>query len=79
MADKNLYVPMNELVKGMGNSWTFTKLDISYEEIAQAGIVVWCTQNIEGKWTMLGGNKFGFEDGQDALAFKIQFGGVSNA
>ena len=79
MADKNLYIPMNELIKGMGGSWTFTKLDIPFEEIAKAGIVIWCTENIEGKWTMLGGNKFGFEDGGDALAFKIQFGGVTNA
>ncbi len=78
MADKNLYIPMNELVQGMGGEWTFTHLDVPYDEIAKAGIVLWCTENIHSKWTMLGGNKFGFEDSGDALTFKIKFGGTLN-
>ena len=78
MADKNLYVPMNELIRGMGSTWTFTSLDMPYEDIAKEGIVVWCTENLESKWTMLGGNKFGFEDGGDALAFRLKFSGFIN-
>lgn len=76
MADKNLYIPMNELIKGMGGTWTFTNLDVPYTKIAELGIVLWCTENLEGKWTMLGGNKFGFEDAGDALSFKFKFGGT---
>jgi len=72
--DKNMYVPMNELIKDKDTSWTFTHLNIPYHEIAKKGIVIWCVQNLEGRWTMLGGNKFGFEDGTDATMFKIQFG-----
>jgi hypothetical protein len=71
---------MNELVRNTDSStWTFTNLNIPYHEIAQQGIVMWCINNLEGRWTMLGGNKFGFEDGVDATMFKMQFGfGVSN-
>jgi len=35
---------------------------------------MWCVEHLEGRWTMLGGNKFGFEDPPDATMFKIQFG-----
>jgi hypothetical protein len=72
--DKNTYVPLNELMKDKETSWTFTNLSLPYHEIAKQGIVVWCVNNLEGRWTMLGGNKFGFEDGSDAIMFKIQFG-----
>ena len=72
--DKNKYVPMNKLIKDKDTSWTFTHLNIPYHEIAKKGIVIWCVENLEGRWTMLGGNKFGFEDGTDATMFKIQFG-----
>ena len=72
--DKNKYIPMNELIQDKEVSWTFTRLNIPYHEIAKRGIVIWCVENLEGRWTMLGGNKFGFEDGTDATMFKIQFG-----
>ncbi len=65
---------MNELIRDKDTTWTFTHLNIPYFEIAKRGIVVWCVKNLEGRWTMLGGNKFGFEDGTDATMFKIQFG-----
>lgn len=74
MENKDLYVPMNQLIKDKETKWTFTSLDIEYAEIAKRGIVLWCVENLEGKWTMLGGNKFGFEDPRDATMFKIQFG-----
>ena len=70
----NTYVPMNSLIMSKESSWTFTHIDIPYNEIASQGIVMWCVRNIEGKWTMLGGNKFGFEDATDATLFRIQFG-----
>jgi hypothetical protein len=72
--DKNTYVPMNKLIMEKEKSWTFTSLNIDYQEIARRGIVLWCVDNLEGNWTMLGGNKFGFEDARDATMFKIQFG-----
>lgn len=75
MASGNdLYVPMNRLLLDKENHWTFTNLNISYPEIAGKGIVMWCIENLRGRWTMLGGNKFGFEDAEDATMFKIQFG-----
>lgn len=74
MAEKDLYVPMNELIRNKEQSWTFTNINLSYEEIAEQGIVMWCLENLESRWTMLGGNKFGFEDATDALNFKIRFG-----
>jgi hypothetical protein len=76
MIDKQLYVPMNELVHllGKGNTWTFTHLNLNYQEIARRKIIPWCLANVEGKWTMLGGNKFAFEEGMDATSFKLQFG-----
>ena len=74
--DKNTYVPMNELV-GKNTGWTFTQLNMPYHTIAKQGIVLWCVKNLEGKWTMLGGNKFGFEDSGDATMFKIQHGFAS--
>lgn len=72
--DKGKYVPMNELIKDKETHWTFTHINIPYYEIAKRGIVMWCVENLEGRWTMLGGNKFGFEDGQDATIFRMQFG-----
>jgi hypothetical protein len=70
----DLYVPLNDLIKDKEKSWTFTNINLPYHEIAKKGIVVWCVENLEGRWTMLGGNKFGFEDASDALMFRIQFG-----
>lgn len=72
--DKHTYIPMNKLIQNTGAAWTFTHLHIPYADIAKKGIVMWCINNLEGKWTMLGGNKFAFEDAGDALVFKIQFG-----
>ena len=74
MEKQNLYVPMNELILNKETAWTFTNLHIPYYEIAKQGIVLWCVENLEGRWTMLGGNKFGFEDANDALVFRMQFG-----
>lgn len=72
--DKNMYVPMNKLFRDKETTWTFTNINMPYHEIAKKGIVIWCVNNLEGRWTMLGGNKFGFEDGEDATMFRIQFG-----
>jgi hypothetical protein len=72
--DKNTYIPLNKLIQDKEKEWTFTNLNLPYHEIAKKGIVIWCVENLEGRWTMLGGNKFGFEDGTDATMFKIQFG-----
>ena len=74
MDKKDMYVPMNELIRHKDTSWTFTNLHLPYTEIAKNGIVMWCIDNLQGRWTMLGGNKFGFEDATDATMFKIQFG-----
>lgn len=71
---QSLYVPMNKLIIDKENHWTFTSISLEYPEIAKKGIVMWCVNNMEGKWTMLGGNKFGFENPHDATMFKIQFG-----
>jgi hypothetical protein len=73
MADNSLYVPMNILIEEKEKSWTFTHLNLEYAEIAKRGIVLWCVENLQGKWTMLGGNKFGFESGEDATIFRMQF------
>ena len=72
--DKNTYVPMNELIRDKDTSWTFTHINIPYEEIVRKRIVLWCCENLEGRWTVLGGNKFGFEDATDATMFRVQFG-----
>jgi hypothetical protein len=74
MPEKDMYVPMNKLIMDKEKSWTFTNIHIPYTEIAKRGIILWCVNNLEGHWTMLGGNKFGFEDATDATMFKIQFG-----
>lgn len=74
MQKNDMYVPMNQLIMDKERSWTFTNIHIPYHEIAKKGIVLWCVENLESRWTMLGGNKFGFEDPADALMFKIQFG-----
>ena len=71
---QDFYVPMNELIVDKETHWTFTDIGITYAEIAERGIVLWCEENIKGRWTMLGGNKFGFEDAGDAMVFKLQFG-----
>lgn len=72
--DKNTYVPMNNLIRDKDTSWTFTHLGLPYHEIAKQGIVLWCVDNVLGRWTMLGGNKFAFEDAGDATVFRLQFG-----
>jgi len=74
MEDNDHYVPMNELIKNKETQWTFTSINLPYHEIAKKGIVIWCVENLKGRWTMLGGNKFGFEDATDATMFRIQFG-----
>lgn len=69
------YVTMETAFKDKTTEWIYTSLDgMSFEEIARMGIVLWCAENLEGRWTMLGGNKFGFENGGDALAFKLMCG-----
>jgi len=67
------YVPMNVLFKDKETGWTFTQLHSSYEQIAEQKIIMWCVENMQGRWTMLGGSKFGFEDSGDALSFKLKF------
>jgi len=74
MQDNDLYVPMNKLIMDKEKSWTFTSINLPYHDIAKKGIVMWCVANLEGRWTMLSGNKFGFESSEDALMFRIQFG-----
>lgn len=74
MGHKDLYVPMNKLIFDKETKWTFTSINLPYHKIAESGIVMWCVENLEGRWTMMGGNKFGFEDATDATMFKIQFG-----
>lgn len=79
MEKKDMYVPMNNLLRDKEAHWTFTHINIPYHEIAKQGIVLWCVEHLEGRWTMLGGNKFGFEESEDALMFRIQFGsGLGN-
>lgn len=73
MESDDLYVPMHQLVKEKEKAWTFTNINLPYNTIVARGIVMWCVNNLKGRWTMLGGNKFGFEDGADAMIFKIQF------
>lgn len=72
--DKQTYIPMNKLVYDKDTKWTFTNINLSYIDIAKRGIIIWCVKNIEKRWTMTGGNGFGFEDPYDATMFKIQFG-----
>lgn len=72
-AKVDFYVPMNNIFKDKETGWTFTQINLSYEEISKQGIVMWCIENMQGRWTMLGGDKFGFEDAHDALNFKIKF------
>lgn len=74
MEKPDLYVPMNELIINKENHWTFTHINLPYQEIAKKGIVLWCVKNLQGRWTMLGGSKFGFESGEDATVFRMQFG-----
>jgi hypothetical protein len=74
MQQTDLYVPLNDLIKDKEKTWTFTNINLPYHEIAKKGIILWCVEHLEGRWTMLGGNKFGFEDANDALMFRIQFG-----
>lgn len=70
-----MYVPMHDAFRDKTTDWVYTSLtNMTYEEIARKGIVMWADQNLKGRWTMLGGNKFGFEDGGDAMSFKLQFG-----
>ena len=74
-AKKSFYIPVHDAFRDKTVDWTYTKLgNMSFEQIARQGIVIWCEENLDGRWTMLGGNEFGFEDGQDAMAFKLQFG-----
>lgn len=70
---KDNYVPMSSLAHNKESVWVFTDINLSYEELAKKGIILWCHNNIKSKWTMLGGSKFGFESGEDAVIFKLQF------
>lgn len=74
MTEQELYVPMNQLIGQNEKTWTFTYINLPYWEIAKRGIVIWCVDNLQGRWTMMGGSKFGFEFGEDATMFRIQFG-----
>jgi hypothetical protein len=74
MEGNDLYVPMHKLIFDKETRWTFTSINLPYWQIAEKGIVIWCVNNLQGRWTMMGGNKFGFEDATDATMFRIQFG-----
>lgn len=72
---ESFYTSMADAFRDKTTDWTYTQLtNMTFEQIAAQGIVIWCEENLDGRWTMLGGNKFGFEDGGDAMAFKLQFG-----
>jgi hypothetical protein len=69
------YIPMTDAFRDKTTDWVYTTLPaLTYEQIAGRGIVLWCEENLTGRWTMLGGNKFGFEDRGDAMSFKLHFG-----
>lgn len=74
MPKTDLYIPMNDLIRDKETHWTFADINLPYTKIAEMGIVLWCVENMKERWTMLGGSKFGFENADDALMFKIQFG-----
>lgn len=73
MVQKNLYIPMKNLVYIENKNWTYTSLNLDYVEILRRGIIIWCTDNIKGRWTIIGKDKFGFEDAGDAIMFRMQF------
>ena len=70
---KSLYVPADNNIYSK-SPWTPVKINLSYMEITEKKIVLWCNENILGLWTMMGTNKFLFEDSGDALRFTLQFG-----
>ncbi|BDR25773.1 hypothetical protein RVBP17_1840 [Pseudomonas phage sp. 30-3] len=68
------YVQATTIFKNKNTEWTFVDLELDLSDIVNKSLVIWCDENVESKWTMLGGSKFGFEDGSEALMFKLQFG-----
>lgn len=68
--DRQSYVPFNET----SDKWTFTTINSIHEDIATRGIIMWCIENMEGKWTLAGQGKFGFEESIDATLFQMHFG-----
>ena len=57
-----------------GKDWTLVELNLSHLETAKQGVTIWCTENIQGRWTMKTTQIYMFEDGEDAVIFKFKFG-----
>ena len=70
----DLYTPINKVLEDMTTPWVFTQINLPYENIVNNGIILWCVDNIRGRWTLASQNKFGFESGEDALMFRIKYG-----
>lgn len=76
MSQNNMYIPMKAQAYSENKDWVYTSLNISYIEAVRRGVFMWCVHNIKGHWTIVGDDKFGFEDGGDAVMFRMQFGFV---
>lgn len=72
MVNINSYIPAKTMYL-YKISWVIVEIDLLYDEISSAGIIKWCVDNLEGKWTILKPYVLAFEYGEEALLFKMKF------
>lgn len=72
MISVNSYVPANNMYI-YKISWVMVDIDMPYSQICSSGIIQWCVDNLEGKWSLLKQNVIAFEYGEEALLFKMKF------
>ena len=68
------YVQATTIFRDKNTDWVFVDLSMEPQQIANMNLAIWCDTNMEERWTMLGGSEFAFENGSDAMMFKLQFG-----
>lgn len=67
------YVQATTIFRDKNTDWVYVDLSMTAEQIAKLNLALWCDTNMEERWTMLGGSEFAFENGADAIMFKLQF------
>ena len=67
------YIPQYKLNSQDYISWTTIDTKGNYKKLLLSGHILWCNDNIKGKWTILNFNTIAFEYGEDALIYKINF------
>lgn len=75
MADEGTYISVDDNAFSAEHNPNWVSIESNYDTVDEWGaLIMWCIENIKGKWTILPSKMFSFENHGDALVFKIAKG-----